>query len=87
MHAGFQVPANSSTNWEAVSAVPTLLWWVKEEDTDVALDYIAYVGLILSGLLVVWGAGNAVIFTILWALYHSLVNVGQRWYAKSWSVQ
>ena len=47
---------------------------------DFALDAVAYGGLVLSGFLIVWGAGNAVIFALLWALYHSLVNVGQRWY-------
>lgn len=66
-----------------MSAVPTLLWWVREEDTDVALDCIASAGLALSAILVITGAGNLVIFTILWALYHSVVNIGQRWYATA----
>ena len=66
-----------------MSAVPTLLWWVDEEHTDVALDSVAYAGLALSAVTVVLGAGNVVIFTTLWVLYHSLVNVGQRWYASS----
>lgn len=78
----FQVPANSSANLPALSAIPTLMWWVAEEDTDTALDSIAYGGLALSSVLVVLGAGNVVIFTILWILYHSLVNVGQRWYIE-----
>lgn len=58
------------------------MWWVPEEDTDTALDSIAYGGLALSAILVVLGAGNVVIFTGLWILYHSLVNVGQRWYIQ-----
>ena len=74
-----QVPANSSTTLTSMSAVPTLMWWVAEQDTDLALDCTAYAGLALSAVLVVLGAGNAVVFTILWMLYHSLVNVGQRW--------
>ena len=48
---------------------------------DTALDCVAYVGLGLSAVLMLLGAGNAIIFTALWLLYHSLVNVGQRWYA------
>ena len=44
-----------------------------------ALDCIACTGLALSAVLVVLGAGNVIIFTALWVLYHSLVNVGQRW--------
>ena len=55
------------------------MWWVAEEDTDLALDCIAYAGLGLSGVLLIFGAGNAVIFAALWVLYHSIVNVGQRW--------
>ena len=65
---------------KAFNTAPSLLWWVAGENMDSALDAIAYAGLALSGFLVVWGAGNAVVFTLLWMLYHSIVNVGQRWY-------
>ena len=58
---------------------PTLLWWVPREHIGFALDTIAYGGLGLSAILVVLVAGNAVIFVTLWVLYHSMVNVGQRW--------
>ena len=75
-----QVPTNGGATLEAVSAVPTLLWWVGEENMDTALDFVAYAGLGLSAVLLLLGAGNAIIFTALWLLYHSLVNVGQRWY-------
>ena len=75
-----QVPANSTTNLPALSAAPTIMWWVSEENTDTALDCIAYTGLALSAILIVLGAGNVFIFTILWALYHSIIGVGQRWY-------
>ena len=74
-----QVPGNVSVNLAALSAVPSVLWWVPEEATDVALDAMAYTGLGLSTLVLVLGAGNAVTFTALWVLYHSIVNVGQRW--------
>ena len=74
-----QVPANASANLAAVSAVPSVMWWIPEESTDLALDCVAYAGLGLSALLLVLGAGNAVIFATLWVLYHSLVNIGQRW--------
>ena len=74
-----QIPSNSTPSLEALGAAPTLLWWVPREHIGFALDAIAYAGLGLSAILVVLGAGNAVIFVTLWALYHSLVNVGQRW--------
>ncbi|CAI8055772.1 Lipase maturation factor 1 [Geodia barretti] len=82
-----QMPDNVSVTMEAVKAVPTLMWWVPEEDTDLALDAMAYTGLAISGVLVLFGAGNAVMFTILWALYHSIINVGQTWYHFGWESQ
>jgi len=75
----FKIPDNSTSSLEALNAAPTLLWWVGTEHLGYALDAIAYVGLALSSLLVILGAGNAIIFATLWVLYHSLVNVGQRW--------
>lgn len=78
-HGALQIPANASVNLAAVSSVPSVMWWVSEEATDLALDAVAYTGLCLSSLLLVLGAGNAVIFATLWLLYHSIVNVGQRW--------
>ena len=69
----------NASNWELVQYVPTLLWWVPKEYLDEALDGVAYCSLALSAVLVVAGSGNALIFGVLWALYHSLSNVGQRW--------
>ena len=61
--------------------VPTLLWFLNyEEVLDELLDYIAYLGLGLSAYLIIYGAANWFIMFALWALYHSLANVGQRWY-------
>lgn len=74
-----KVPPNTTTTLKAFNTAPTLLWWVSEENMDFALDSIAYAGLALSLFLVLWGVGNAIIFALLWMLYHSLVNVGQRW--------
>ena len=74
-----QLPANGSVSLEAVKAVPTVLWWIPEQHTDQALDCIAYTGLVLSAMLLIHGAGNALVFAVLWALYHSIVNVGQTW--------
>ena len=69
----------NASNWQLVQYVPTLLWWVPEEALDEALDGVAYTGLALSIVLIVAGSGNALIFGVLWALYHSLSSVGQRW--------
>ena len=75
-----KVPPNVTTTLKAFNTAPTLLWWISEENMDIALNSVAYTGLALSGFLMLWGAGNAIIFILLWMLYHSLVNVGQRWF-------
>ena len=69
----------SDSSWKLMSLVPTLFWWVPEEYIDISLDSVATVGLVVSGTMVFLGAGNVILFFILWGLYQSLSNVGQRW--------
>ena len=74
-----QVPPNVTTTFKVFTAAPSLLWWVDAASIDFALDMMAWAGIVLSLLLVVLGTGNAILFAVLWVLYHSIVNVGQRW--------
>jgi hypothetical protein len=60
-------------------AVPTLLWAVNPEEIDKYLDVLAYCGGLLSLFVFYTGCCNMLIMFLLWILYHSLVNVGQRW--------
>ena len=69
----------SDSSWKLMSLVPTLFWWIPEEYIDISLDSVATVGLVVSGTMVFLGAGNVILFFILWGLYQSLSNVGQRW--------
>ena len=78
-----QVPSNATTTFAAFNAVPSLLWWVEPSSMDWALDAVAWCGLVVSGLMLVLGRANALMFASLWLLYHSLVNVGQRWYVMT----
>lgn len=75
----FQSSNSSMFPWQLVGAVPTIFWWIPESHIDVGLDAMATIGLILSGTLIVVGGGNAIIFFVLWLLYQSISNVGQRW--------
>lgn len=75
----FTTGSDANSNWSLFSAVPTLLWWVDDDNIDLALDVIAWCGLILSAVVIVMGSSNVIISSLLWLLYHSLVNVGQRW--------
>ncbi|XP_078686575.1 lipase maturation factor 1-like isoform X1 [Branchiostoma floridae x Branchiostoma belcheri] len=70
------------------SLVPSLLWWVDwERDLDLWLDRLAYLGAALSFIVMVTGCANMVMMAALWALYHSIVNIGQRWYSFGWESQ
>lgn len=76
---------NDSSYLTLLDTAPTLFWWVPSEHLDLALDVSASVGLVLSLLLVVLGAGNVLVFFVLWALYQSLINIGQKWLGQ-WSM-
>ena len=76
-----QLPANSTVTLDALKYVPTFFWWVPDEHVDIVLDVVAYVGIALSCILMFQGSGNVFIFIILRVFYHSLVYVGQVWYA------
>ncbi|HEY2124728.1 MAG TPA: lipase maturation factor family protein [Chthoniobacterales bacterium] len=66
-----------------MTQVPTLFWL---GISDRALVLAAWVGFGLS-LVVLGGYANAVILTILWAIYMSIVHVGQIWYGYGWEIQ
>ncbi|XP_054763837.2 lipase maturation factor 1-like [Lytechinus pictus] len=79
---------SGQVNPEAVNFAPTLLWFVDlDQYLDWWLDALAYCGLVLSGLVLVLGCSNMLIMMGLWVLYHSLVNIGQRWYSFGWESQ
>jgi hypothetical protein len=63
--------------------VPTIFWL---DHSDTTLWWTCAAGLALS-LVVMAGRANAVIMFVLWALYLSFVDVGQRWFAFGWESQ
>ncbi len=62
---------------------PSLFWLGA---SDGALVGVAWLGVGLS-LLLLAGFANAILLALLWALYMSLVHVGQEWYAYGWEIQ
>jgi len=54
--------------------------------SDHALTAVAWIGAALSAL-VVAGFANAILMALLWALYMSIVHVGQIWYGYGWEIQ
>lgn len=59
--------------------VPTLLLFMNEEHIDWWLDTVALCGISLSVVVLIAGAANMFVMLTLWILYHSIVNIGQRW--------
>jgi hypothetical protein len=67
----------------AMLQMPTLFWF---GISDQALSIVAWIGLALS-LFVLAGYANAIVLGILWAMYMSIVHVGQIWYGYGWETQ
>ncbi|CAM9802853.1 unnamed protein product, partial [Heterosigma akashiwo] len=70
-----------------VSRLPTLFWVLPGKGTSSELQAVATAGLAISLFVALRGACPALLVFLLWALYHSLVNVGQAWYAFGWESQ
>ncbi|KAL8174849.1 UNVERIFIED_CONTAM: Lipase maturation factor 1 [Gekko kuhli] len=64
---------------EALSHAPTLIWFLDWSSMDSILDGFALAGLAIAAFVLVTGCANMVLMTALWALYLSLINVGQIW--------
>jgi hypothetical protein len=63
--------------------LPSLFWF---GISDHALSIFAWIGFGLS-LVVLAGYANAILLAILWAMYMSIVHVGQIWYGYGWETQ
>src|SRR4051794_32020106 len=63
--------------------LPTLFWF---GISDQGLVSLAWVGFALS-LVVLAGYANSILLLLLWAMYMSIVHVGQIWYGYGWETQ
>src|SRR6266478_3565665 len=63
--------------------IPTLFWF---GISDNALLVFSWVGFALS-LVVFGGYANAILLAVLWAMYMSIVHIGQTWYGYGWEIQ
>lgn len=60
------------------------LFWLSHSNTTLLI--VAWIGFLLS-LVVIAGYANALLMIVLWALYMSIVHVGQIWYGYGWEIQ
>ena len=67
----------------AALQLPSLFWF---GISDQGLSIFAWVGFGLS-LVVLGGYANAILLAILWAMYMSIIHVGQIWYGYGWETQ
>jgi hypothetical protein len=79
-----RVTAGAGSRADAFESIPTLFFWVTP--TDGALRAVAWIGVVLA-LAVCAGATNAILQILLWALYMSIVHVGQIFYGYGWEIQ
>ena len=63
--------------------LPSLFWF---GISDQGLSIFAWIGFGLS-LVVLGGYANAILLAILWAMYMSIIHVGQIWYGYGWETQ
>ena len=74
--------------WDMFQYSPTILWLFDyENDIDWLMDCMAVTGMIMSSIMIVVGGANIIWMLTLWILYHSIVNIGQRWYGFGWESQ
>jgi hypothetical protein len=71
------------STFSAFVAFPSLFWL---NHSDLALQLVSWIGLIL-GCVVLAGYANALVMFVLWALYLSVIHIGQRWYGYGWEIQ
>ncbi len=79
-----QAIAKSPPGVSPVRVLPTLFHFV--EPSTSAMRAVAWIGVACS-LALLCGATNAVLNLVLWALYLSIVQVGQDFYSFGWEIQ
>ncbi len=77
------VHAQLGSRTEGMLHIPTLFWF---GISDHGMTIFAWIGFALS-LVVLAGYANAIILTVLWGMYMSIVHVGQIWYGYGWEIQ
>jgi hypothetical protein len=78
-----RVAQMQGSRWSAFWALPSLFWI---DASDAALRAVAWTGFALS-CAVVAGFANSLMLFASWALYMSIVHVGQDWYGYGWEIQ
>jgi hypothetical protein len=71
------------SRWNGFVELPSLFWI---GSSDAALRAVSWSGFVGS-CVVLAGFANSLLLAALWALYMSIVHVGQDWYGYGWEIQ
>jgi len=71
------------SDWEGFLRIPSIFWL---NHSDTALLTVSWIGFGLACVAIA-GFGNSILFFVLWALYLSIIHVGQDWYSYGWETQ
>lgn len=63
--------------------LPTIFWF---GISDEWMLFLAWSGVFLSSILLLWFANVPILF-LLWLIYLSFINIGQRWLSYGWEMQ
>jgi len=78
-----RLTVHSGSATEGFFEFPSVFWFGISDD---GLLLVAWLGLLLS-VVVLAGYANSLIMLALWALYMSIVHIGQLWYGFGWETQ
>jgi len=71
------------SSWAGFVHFPMLFWL---DCSDSWLQVVPWIGVILSCVMLA-GYANALMLTVMWILYMSIVHIGQDWYGYGWEIQ
>ncbi|MFM2169018.1 MAG: hypothetical protein RIS79_3389, partial [Verrucomicrobiota bacterium] len=69
--------------WEVFWEAPSIFWF---HCSDAMIQVVTWAGVVIS-FLVLCGYANAIMMFVLWALYLSLLPIGQEWLSYGWDIQ
>ena len=78
-----RVAAHFGSKWSAFLQFPSVFW---ADVSDHSMLAVSWLGVALAAA-VMLGYANAIVMFALWALYMSIVNIGQDWYSYGWEMQ
>jgi hypothetical protein len=71
------------SSWAGFEKLPMLFWL---DCSDTWLQVVPWIGVVLSCVMLA-GYANALMLTVMWILYMSIVHIGQDWYGYGWEIQ